>query len=161
MKRKLSVLLMLFSISAVCVTAQQKDSVTTLPTITVSTGTVVSEKVNVAFKKAFPDAKNLRWYEMNKMYVAKFIQYEMDHRAAFKANGKLQYDISYGTEKNLPEEMRSRVTNAYENYDIIKVANIQEDGRVVWVINLESKKHLVMLKVEGDEMEEVKKFNKS
>jgi hypothetical protein len=41
------------------------------------------------------------------------------------------------------------------------VANVKESGRNIWVINLESLRNYVMVRVEEEEMEEVKRVNKS
>ncbi|HUZ57742.1 MAG TPA: hypothetical protein VMU83_03065 [Hanamia sp.] len=57
--------------------AQNKDSLITLPTITVTSGTVVSMEVDKAFKKTFPDAQNLKWYMLDKNYLAKFIEKDL------------------------------------------------------------------------------------
>jgi hypothetical protein len=40
--------------------SQDKDTITTLPTFTVSPDTVVSKEVNKAFKKSFSKAQNLK-----------------------------------------------------------------------------------------------------
>lgn len=141
--------------------AQDKDTVTTLPTITVSSGTVVTKEVNKAFKKSFPNAQNLKWYEMNKFYLAKFIENDMKHQALFTKKGYLKYDISYGREQHLPEAIRDRIKSAYEDYKITHVANVKEQGRNIWITNLESINHLVIVRVEDDEMEEVQKYEKA
>jgi hypothetical protein len=140
--------------------AQDKDSVVTMPTLTVTSAAMVTQEVDKAFKKSFPGAANLEWYKVNKDYLAKFIKDDMQHRSLFAKNGYLKYDISYGYEKNLPENIRTMVNNAYEDHNITNVANVKEEGRNIWVINLVSLKHLILVRVEDDEMEEVAKYDK-
>ena len=161
MKKKVIAVLLVICIVTGKLVAQEKDSVTILPTITVTSSTVVNKEVNKAFKKSFPKAQNLKWYEMNKFYLARFIESDMKHQALFTQKGYLKYDISYGYEQNLPVEIRDRILGAYEDYKITHVANVKEAGRNIWVTNLESLNHLVMVRVEDEEMEEVQKFNKS
>ena len=141
--------------------AQKKDSIVTLPTVTVTSGTKVTAEVDKAFKKTFPDARNLKWYKLDKDYLAKFITEDMKHNALFKKNGQMKYDISFGYENNLPGEIRDRVQSAYGDYKITKAVNVKFSDRNVWVINLEGMKHYIMVQVEGDEMEEVQKITKS
>lgn len=141
--------------------AQDRDSVVQLPAVTVTAIARVNRDVSDAFKKAFPDAKKLRWYAFNRDYIAKFISDDMSHSALFKKNGYLKYDISYGSERNLPEEIRNRVQSTYQDFKIDRVANVKESGRNIWVINLESLRNYVMVRVEEEEMEEVKRVNKS
>jgi hypothetical protein len=161
MKKKLLAVLLLASLGTGQLSAQQKDSLTVLPTVTVTSTTVVTAAVDKAFEKTFPDAENLRWYKLNKNYLAKFIQKDMKHQTLFAKNGYLKYDISYGTAENLTEDMRKKVLGAYMEYEITHVANVKEAGRNIWVINLENMKHLVLVRIEEDEMEEVEKYNKS
>lgn len=159
-KQVLAVLLVVF-LGAGQLSAQQKDSVTTLPTVTVTSATVVTKEVDNAFIKGFPGAQNLRWYMFNKDYLAKFIQNDMKHQALFAKNGYLKYDVSYGNENHLPADVRNKIMGAYEDYKITHVANVKEAGRNIWVTNLESLTHLVLVRVEDDEMEEVGKYDLS
>jgi hypothetical protein len=75
---------------------QQKDTVVTLPAVTERAGTIVSAEVN----KAFPEAKKLKWYNLNKDYLAKFIENDMKQYAQFSKEGNMIYNVSYGFEKN-------------------------------------------------------------
>jgi hypothetical protein len=141
--------------------AQKKDSLITLPTVTVTTTTNVNSTVSGVFKKTFPDAQNLEWYKLNKNYLAKFISEDMKRNAWFSKNGYMNYYVSFGDENNLPEAVRQRVTSAYEDYKITKAVNVKFSNREVWVINLEGLKQYLIIRVEGDEMEQVQKINKS
>ena len=61
MKKQLMAVLLIVVIGTAKLVAQQTDTLTTLPTIVVTAGTMVNEVVDKAFKKAFPEAKNLKW----------------------------------------------------------------------------------------------------
>lgn len=161
MKKQAIALLLAVSLSVCQLIAQEKDSVATLSPVIVTTHTVVSKEIDKAFKKAFPTAVNKQWYQLDKNYLVKFIQNDIKHQALFAKNGFMKYVISYGTENHLPDAIRSKITYAYEAYKITRVANVKEAGRNIWVTNLESLNHLVLVRVEGDEMEEVGKYIKS
>lgn len=161
MKRKLlfTVLLAGFSIGGLF--AQEKDSVITMPTLKITSGTVVTKEVDQAFQKAFPNAANLEWYKLNKDYMAQFIQNDMKHRALFKKNGYLKYNISYGYEKDLPNYIKVKINETYKKYKVINVANVKHEDRDIWVINLDGPKNLLMVRMEGDEMDELTNYKKA
>jgi hypothetical protein len=63
MKKQLIILTVFLSITAVKVFCQEKNSMTTLPTVTVTSETTVNKEIDKAFKKAFPNAVLLDWFE--------------------------------------------------------------------------------------------------
>ena len=161
MKKQLIAVLLVAYLGVGQLSAQEKDSVTTLPTVTVTSATVVTKEVDKAFQKAFPAAENLKWYMLNKNYLAKFIENDMKHQALYTKNGYLKYVISYGYQNHLPEDVLNKIKDAYEAYKITSVANVKEANRNIWVINLESEDHIVIARVEDEEMEEVGKYVKA
>lgn len=159
MKKQLLIVLLVAALPASQLFSQ--DTTThQLPTVTVTSTAGVTKEVNKAFKSAFPGAENLKWYKLDKDYLAKFIMSDMSHNALFKKNGYLKYDVSYGTEKNLPEEIQKQVQSAYEEFKITRVFNVNQAGRNIWVVNLEGLKNYVIVRVEDGELEEVNKFAK-
>ena len=153
---------MLFvSMSTIQLSAQDKSSMTTLPTVIVTSETIVNKEIDKAFKKAFPNTQLLGWEEVEKMYLVKFIQNDMKHHALFTKKGYLKYDIGYGNEKDLSDYIRREVQKSYDEYNIASVANVKEAGRDIWVIRLENQKHLVWVRYENDELEETEKYDKN
>ena len=140
---------------------QDKDSVVTLPEIRVTSTSSVTQKVANAFEKAFPGAQNLKWYKMDKDYLAKFILKEMDHSTLYKQNGYMVYDISYGFQRHLPKELEQMVIRNYNNYRIFRAINVRFQGRDVWVVKLEGMKKYLTVRIEDNEIEEVEEFEKS
>jgi len=161
MKKQVIAVLLVIFLGAGRLSAQEKDTIITLPTITVNTGTVVNAEVNKSFKKAFPNAQNLRWYKLNKNYLAKFIESDMKHQALFTKKGNLTYDISYGYENQLPEDVRNTIVGTYPDYKITSAANVKQANRNIWVVNLESLNNLVLARVEDGVMDEVERYKKS
>ena len=141
--------------------AQQKDTIVNLPEITITKNVNVTKEVENAFNKTFPNAENVKWYTLQKDFLAKFMESDMKHNALFKKNGYLKYDIGFGKEENLPEYIQKMVVHAYEDYKILNTTNVKSAGRDIWVINLEGKTTYVIVRVEEDELEEVKRYTKA
>ena len=161
MKKQIMTLMLIAFIGALQLSAKEKKAMTTLPSVTVTSATLVNKEIDKAFKKAFPDAQLLDWVEVNKMYLVKFIENDMRHRALFTKKGSMKYDISYGDKKNLSDDLYRKVLENYNEYDITKVANVKEAGRNIWVINLENLKHLLLVRFENGELEETYRLNKN
>lgn len=138
----------------------QEDSLVTLPEITVTGSTKVSNELNSAFSKAFPEAENVHWYKVDKDYLSTFIQNDMDHNALFKKNGVLKYDISFGYAQHLPEDIRNLVESSYSDFKITRAIEVKEAGRDIWVVNLEGMNNYVIARVEDQQIEEVQRFAK-
>ena len=121
----------------------------------------VSEKIQTGFYKSFTDAENVKWYEVDKKILATFSMNEMNHRTLLNKRGGVIYHISYGSEKNLPVEVRKIVKSTYFDYKITMAVKVEEDKRTIWVVDMEDDKTLITVKVENEEMEEVRKLQKS
>jgi hypothetical protein len=160
-KQVLMTLLLGLLLGSTQLSAQDKDSLITLPTVIVSSGTTVSAEVDKAFKKTFPNAEKLRWYTLDKNYLAKFIKDDLKHQALLSKKGRLKYDITYGGESQLPEDVRQKISDSYNDYKITSVANVKESGRDIWVINLESLNNFVVARAEDDVFEEVAKVRRA
>jgi len=139
----------------------QEDSVKILPTITIKTSAKVMNKLNKIFKQSFPGAENLRWYKLDKDYLAQFMAQDMEHNALFRENGYLKYDIAYGYEDNLPNKFKRDIMAIYPDCSITRVFNLKGDGRDVWVVNLETLKNYYQVQLEEGDMNEVQKLVKS
>lgn len=160
-KQVLMTLLLGLLLGSTQLSAQDKDSLITLPTVIVSSGTTVSAEVDKAFKKTFPNAEKLRWYTLDKNYLAKFIKDDLKHQALLSKKGRLKYDITYGGESQLPEDVRQKISDSYNDYKITSVANVKQSGRDIWVINLESLNNFVVARAEEDVFEEVTKVRRA
>jgi hypothetical protein len=133
-----------------------------LPVVTITaTGTNVNSKVPKAFARSFKDAEKMSWYEVNQNYLVNFIQNEQQNKALFTRTGSLVYHITYGYEKNLPKDIRHQIKSEYYDYQITRVFNVRQNRRDVWVINLEDDNHVILAKVEEDQMNEVNRFKKN
>ncbi len=133
----------------------------TLSPVTVTTSSNVTKAVNRSFNKSFSDAVNTQWYKVNRKYLAEFMMNDQQNRALFQKNGSLIYHITYGFEKDVPADVLQLVKGSYNNYNITRAINVEEDNRNIWVINMETDKKLVLVRVEDGALEEVGNYDKS
>ena len=129
-----------------------------LPVVTITAENNVSEALRSAFLNRFKDAENMRWFEVNKNYLVKFVMNDQEHQAAFKKDGQLIYHISYGVEKNLPETVKLQVKSKYGDYNIGRVFNVERDNRNIWIVNLENKKYIVITSIEDENMYQIARY---
>lgn len=151
------VLLVLFSQIAA---AQDTTHIRTLPAVTVTATTVrVPAKTWRSFASYFPGAYNSRFYKVNKDWLGKFILHNQENRALFTKKGYLVYHISYGYEENLPDDIRRQIKSEYYDYTITRAIKVEEDKRVIWVVNVENAKELILLRLEDGNMENVQQID--
>lgn len=139
----------------------QEDTMKTLPAITVFATSNVSKAVTKAFDRDFKNAVNSQWYKLNKNFLVRFIENDLENKALYKKSGYMVYHIKYGSEKDLPEDVRNMVKSSYGDYNITRAINVHQEGRNIWVLNLEGLKKLVLARVENGELEEINSYQKS
>ena len=137
--------------------AQKAEGLKAPPShIATSTTTELNRKLQKAIQHNFKDAQSLRWYEVDKRFLVKFIMNEQENVALFTKNGYMVYQITYGEEKHLPYEIRKLVKSSYFDHNIKVVFKIYQDRRTIWLINMEKDSKLAQVRVEDGEMEEIK-----
>lgn len=120
-----------------------------------------SDKLIKSFGRSFKDAKNPAWIEAGKNYLVKFTMDDMKYRALYNKNGRRIYLIAYGNQNNLSAHVKAQIKDDYPGYTINSAVNVKQNGRSVWVINLEGATTFVTLRMEYDDLKEfetVKKF---
>jgi hypothetical protein len=133
-----------------------------LPAVTVTgTRVTVNEKVWKAFQNSFKDAQDAKWYKINRDFLVKFIMEDQEQNALFNKRGAMIYNITFGTEKHLPDDIRKQVRSVYTDYNITKAISVHESDRVIWIVNLEDAKNLIVVRVEDGELEEARNFKKT
>src|SRR5437762_3795994 len=111
-----------FLVAAGSVLAQEDTAaIKSLPLVTVTaTQKNVPENVWKNFQTYYANAENPTWYKVNKDYLLKFMTDDNLNRSLFTERGKLVYYISYGYEKNLPEDIRVQVKSSYYDNTITR-----------------------------------------
>lgn len=70
------------------------------------------------------------------------------------------YHITYGYEKDLPDDVSTLVKNQYDDYDVVVAFNVKQDNREVWIVNLENDKATVTARVEDGVINEASRKRK-
>ena len=110
----------------------------------------VSQLALTAFKNSFQNVTYSKWYRVRKnYYLVCFKANENVSRALYNVRGNLVYSFFYGSEKDLPLDVKSLVKVKYPDYNILLTIDVYQAGRKIWVINLGNDKSLVSLSVEN------------
>ena len=131
-----------------------------LPEVSITSPDQLPLKVANAFQSTFPDAKAPRWYHPNKNYIVTFLMDDIKHNALFSKNGYLIYQISYGNESTIPEDIQPQVENQFNGYNIIAAINVKQNGRDIWFITGEGQRDFLNVRVEEGVMSEPTKVKR-
>lgn len=109
----------------------------------------VSQLALTAFKNSFQNATSTKWYRVRLNYLVYFKTNENVSRALYDAKGNLIFSFFYGSEKDLPTDVKGLVKGKYPDYDMLLTIAVYEGDRKFWVINLGNHKSLVSVSVEN------------
>ncbi|HVU94181.1 MAG TPA: hypothetical protein VHE34_03115 [Puia sp.] len=132
-----------------------------LPPVTVTATTNVDKAVTSSFARNFPDALDAQWFRASKNFLVRFMMTDQQNSALIKKNGQIVYHIACGYEKDLPSDVRMIVRTHYPDFSITTAITVEEQGRKIWVVNLQDKKKLILVRIEDGELEEVGNYNKT
>ena len=132
-----------------------------LPPVTVTAATNIEKVVTASFERTFPDALDAQWFRLSKKYLVRFMMTDQQNSTLIKNNGRIVYHIAYGYEKDLPSDVRMIVRTHYPDFSITTAIAIDEQDRKIWVVNLQDKHKLILVRIEAGELEEVGNYNKT
>lgn len=121
----------------------------------------VSKRTLNAFSNSFPNANDAKWNNVGKKYSVDFIKTGKQYKCLYDAKGNLIYSLFYGSEKDLPSDVRRIVKREYIDYEITQAVEANEDNRHVWIINLNGDKNFVSVAVEDGSLGELSNFKKA
>ena len=81
-------------------------------------------------------------------------------RALYDFKGKLISSFFYGSENDLPREVKNLVKTNYSNYAIVLTTKVYQEGRNAWVINLDNRKFMVCVSLQDDFLQEFSRCRK-
>lgn len=124
-------------------------------------GANVNVKVQRAFERNFGAQAAQNWSAVGQGFLNRFYVDGIPTNALYTGNGKLVYTIAYGTEEQLPSDVKSLVKAHYHNYGINAATEIKEEGRHIWVVQLQSGETVATARIENNELEEVQRFKRA
>lgn len=145
-----SLLLLLVTVNT---SAQSRQEFSTLFTLNQNQ---VRPNVVKSFEQKFKNATPLNWYgSRDNNVLVKYNQNNQTQYALFYPNGKLIRQFTYGTERNLPVEIRNQFRERYWKGTVVNVANVKQDSRDIWIIYAQQGNNSFSVKMEDGEMEEL------
>ncbi|MBC8986015.1 hypothetical protein H9X96_09520 [Pedobacter sp. N36a] len=78
----------------------------------------------------------------------------------FTKTGELVYHLSYGTEKDISDEIRKHVHNQYEDYNITSGIKVRTADVIVWLLNIENSKQILVIRAIDDDISVIDKVKK-
>jgi hypothetical protein len=130
--------------------------------ITLPSNVPYNQKVFQEFDKIFLDANHVNWsIAPNGTYHAYFRKDGALNAVLFNKNGKIVYLINYLSEKELPSEIQKLVADDYEEYKITSVTKVLQSNREIWIIKITGINHIITLREEDGELQEMEKVRKA
>ncbi len=117
-------------------------------------------KVQRSFISYFGENTENNWSMAGKYFLNCFNVNGLLNYAWFTKNGKLINVTTYGTEKDLPADVRKIVKSKYYDYKIAVAIEVKEDNRDIWVVQLDNASEQITVRVEDGEMEQVQQSPK-
>jgi hypothetical protein len=118
-------------------------------------------KWSSAFNRQLENAYDVSWMETKEKFYVRFMQNGLQNQALLDRKGELIYQFSYGTEKDLPADIRKMVKREYYDQNITLVHTISQDGRTIYVVTLEDNSEIIKVMVENMEMAETQRITKN
>jgi hypothetical protein len=114
----------------------------------------INAKAIKDFQGRFNNASNTMWFSDRNGYVSYFVQNGYGDRAFYDKKGNWQYSLIFYGEDKLPRNIRADVKSVYFDLAITLVEEVQTADGMVFIVHLEDKSNIKILKVNKDgEME--------
>jgi hypothetical protein len=118
-------------------------------------------RVQRSFILNFGDTLENTWCQVEDCYLSQFRLNGLRTIALFSGRGTLIYTITYGSEKDLPADLRRAVKSEYYDYTMTITIELKQDNRDIWYVELDTPKDHITVRLEDGGMEEVNQFQKN
>lgn len=125
------------------------------------TKAIVSQKVSESFAGLFKGAEAPKWFVADRDYVVDFILNNQVNKAEFTKNGHLVYHMAFGTEKQMPTDIRTIVKSKYFDFSINSTVKITYQEKSAWIVNIEDAENILVVRVVDGVMDVVEKLAKA
>jgi hypothetical protein len=99
------------------------------------------------FNARFNGANNAMWFSDRNGFSTYFVKDGFGDRAFYDKKGHWQYSLIYYSEDKLPRDVRATVKSTYFDMSITLVEEVQTTEAKVYIIHLEDKANIKILKV--------------
>lgn len=120
-----------------------------------------NSKAENDFNKRFNNAAGAWWIADNNSIASYFKEDGFTNKVCYDRKGNWMYSMIYYNESKLPKNVRGYVKSAYYDMSIVLVKEVQTTLGKVYVVNLEDKTTIRIVKVNDEgEMETIQELNK-
>jgi hypothetical protein len=118
-----------------------------------SMGTYVPETKNINskaikdFQERYNNIQNAIWFSDKKGFESYFVQNGFGNRVFYGKKGRWLYSLILHTEHELPSNVRASIKSIYFDYAITMVEEVQTNHGNIYIVNLEDKSNIEILKV--------------
>ncbi len=121
----------------------------------------INTKALKDFSTRFDNSSNALWFADKNGFVSYFVKNGYGNRAFYDKKGHWQYSLIFYGEDKLPRDVRATVKSTYYDLAITLVEEVQTNDGMVYVIHLEDKSSIKIVKVSREgEMETMQDLSK-
>ena len=124
----------------------------------------ISQKAIRNFAKTYGTRNNEGWTQIKDGFIARFISDGIDTKIYYDQKGNWIASIKYYNEDKLRHDVRHVVKSTYYDYAIVgiqEIEGIESNGVPTYVIDVENKSEIKLLRVYAENMEVFKQFDKT
>lgn len=107
------------------------------------------------FQVRFNDVSEVKWFSDNNGFTSYFMKDGFNDRAFYSKNGRWMFSVIYQTEKQLPKDIRAAIKSVYYDWNITVVEEVQSAQGKGYLVYLEDKSNIRILKVNAESEIEV------
>lgn len=122
---------------------------------------IKSTPVYKKFVKQFPDGQDDTWTKTREGFAVRFTVRGIVNRAYLDKRGNFDGLIRYYGEKDLPQDVRHQVKSTYYDYSIRLVQEVTRNGATAYLVTVEDKTTLKIIRVVDGEMDVREAFTKA
>ena len=108
---------------------------------------IINSKAIKDFKERYNNIKNAMWFSDQNGFESYFVQNGFGNRAFYGKKGHWLYSLILYTEHELPSDVRASIKSTYFDFAITLVEEVQTNYGVIYIVNLEDKSNIKILKV--------------
>ena len=118
--------------------------------VSISDAKDIRDRALKDFQVRFNNAANVIWYTYSDGYMSYFKKDGYGDRAFYNNKGRWQYSVIFYGEDQLPEDVRAAVKSSYLDLPISIVEEVQTTDGIVYIVYLENKSNIRILKASTD-----------
>ncbi|HEX7903981.1 MAG TPA: hypothetical protein VF487_08895 [Chitinophagaceae bacterium] len=125
---------------------------------------IINHKALKNFSNQYKQVRNVSWEKLRNGFFARFVSDDIRATIYYDNKGNWLGSIKYYGEEKLAHEIRQIVKSTYYDYNIIgiqEVVTVDSPDVPTYIITMEDRKHVKLLRICNREMEVWKEMNKT